>query len=404
MTDWAQRFSEYFIRQLADEGYSAEQIVQWAWKPYRLDELRITGADRDLDCSKLKLHPMDVREVLARPPCTGVAANKDFYFQQKFALVMLPGFTHETLKNLSWHEQIERKDSPHHIVMLKPGFKGEAPQEQEYSRGDGLKIVYVKYPRSNAASRYINEPMFDMLHRSQHLRNWVNAGYRLVFVGYSYGASLALELLADLHAGRFTDEFILKNTAGFLGLCGDIGGSYVADDILSEKPRLVSIRKVIDFSRRHPFIGRLLGLGSEQLLSDMEDGIRSLAHEGRQSRIREYTSKLPPQLKYFSVGAVLPLQDYKRRWWQFNFDDYSMYRQAQVSDAFSVYNDGQMVLADNLVPDAPQIAPKNNIHLGVVRTHHWGVSYKTFNFGRNKFPRQAFYRTLLQTVIEALKS
>lgn len=404
MTDWAQRFSEYFIRQLADEGHSAEKIVQWAWKPYRLDELRITGADRDLDYSKLKLHPMDVRDVLERPPCTGVAANKDFYFQQKFALVMLPGFTHETLKNLSWHEQIERRDSPHHIIMLKPGFKGESPQEQEYSRGDGLKILYVKYPRSNAATRHINAPMFDMLHGSPSLRGWVNEGYKLVFVGYSYGAPLALELLADLHAGRFADEFILNNTAGFLGLCGDIGGSYLADDVLSDQPKLLSIRKVIEFCRRHPFIGKLAGLGTEQLLADMEDGVRSLGHEERQARARDYAPRLPPQLKYFSVGAVLPLQDYQRRWWQFNLDDYAMYRQALVSDPVSVYNDGQMVLADNLVPKAAQIVPKNNIHLGAVRTHHWGVSYRTFNFGRNKFPRPAFYRALLQTVIEGLKS
>jgi hypothetical protein len=62
------------------------------------------------------------------------------------------------------------------------------------------------------------------------------------------------------------------------------------------------------------------------------------------------------------------------------------------------------VLSDNLVPSAPQIPPQNNIHLGAVRTHHWGVSYKTFNFGRNKFPRPEFYRALLQTVTESLNS
>ncbi len=404
MTDWAQRFSEYFIRQLAAEGHSLEQISQWMWKPYRVDELRITGADRDQDYSKLELTPVEIREILERAPSTGVAANKDFYIQQRIALVLMPGFTHETLKNLSWHEQIERKDSPHHIVMLKPGFKDEAPQEQEYARGDGLKLLYVKYPRSNAASRHINEPMFEMLHKSPSLRRWVAEGYKLFFVGYSYGAPLALELLADLHAGRYADEFILPNTAGFLGLCGDIGGSYLADDVLRADARLLNIHKVIGFCRRHPFIGKLAGLGTEQLLADMADGVRSLAHDERQSRMRDYAPRLPPQLKYFSVGAVLPLKDYRRRWWQFNLDDYTMYRQALVSEPISVYNDGQVVLADNLVPSAPQIASKNNIHLGAVRTHHWGVSYKTFNFGNNKFPRLAFYRALMQTVTESLKS
>jgi len=402
VTDWAQRFSEYFIRQLAEEGYSLEQIAQWVWKPYRLDQLCMAGAGRDQDYSKLKFCPADARDVLSRPPSSGGAANKDFYFRQKIALVLLPGFMHETLRNLSWHEQIERKDSPHHIVMLKPGFKGEAPQEQEYASGDGLKLLYVKYPRSNAASRHINEPMFEMLHRSPSLRRWVAEGYKLFFVGYSYGAPLGLELLADLHGGRHADEFILQNTVGFLALCGDIGGSYLADDALRPDGQLLNIRKAVDFCRRHPFIGKLLGLGTEQLLADMVDGVHSLAHDERQARMRDYAPQLPPQLKYFSIGAVMPLEDYRRRWWQFNLDDYTMYRQAQVSEPVSVYNDGQVVLSDNLVPSAPQIPPRNNIHLGAVRTHHWGVSYKTFNFGRNQFPRPAFYRALLQTVTEAV--
>lgn len=402
MADWGTRFSEHFIRHLAAQGFSAEQIAQWMWKPYRLDQLSITGADRDQDYSKLEMSPADVDEILALASAAGVAANQDFYYRQKIVMVMLPGFTHETLRNFSWHEQIERKDSPHHVVVLKPGFKGEAPQEQIYARGDALKLVYVKYPRSNAASRHINEPLFEMLHNSPSLRRSVAQGYKLIFVGYSYGAALALELLADLHAGRYADSFILKNTRAFIGLCGDIGGSYLADDVLKPDAQLFNIHKVIDFCRRHPLTGKLAGLGTEQLRADMADGMRSLGHEERQARMRDYAPQLPPQLKYFSIGAVLPLKDYKRRWWQFNLDDYTMYRQALVSEPISIYNDGQVVLNDNLVPNATQIAQQNNIHLGAVRTHHWGVSYKTFNFGNNKFPRVAFYRALIQTVFEAL--
>lgn len=44
----------------------------------------------------------------------------------------------------------------------------------------------------------------------------------------------------------------------------------------------------------------------------------------------------------------------------------------------------------------------NNTYLGAVRTHHWGVRYRTFNFGNNKFPRSAFYRALLRTITEKL--
>jgi hypothetical protein len=402
MSEWANRFSDCFIGELRREGYSAEQIAGWVWKPYRVQDLNISGVHRDLDYSKLTLSVAEVEQVLARIGAQEAAAAREFYRQQKIVLVLVPGFTHETLKNLSWHEQIERKDSPHHIVMLKPGWNGEPPQEQIYAQGDGLKLLYLRYPRSNAASQYINQPMFDMLHQSPSLRRWVEQeGRKLFFVGYSYGSPLSLELFAGLNARRFKDEFILKNTRGFLGLCGDIGGSYLADDTLKPDAQLVNIPKLVAFCRRHRWIGKLAGLGTDQLLDDMEGGVRSLGHEERQARIREYAPQLPPQLQYFSISAVSPLQDYRRRWWQFNLDDYTMYRQAQVSQPISIYNDGQVVLDDSLVPAAPQIVPANNIHLGAVRTHHWGVSYKTFNFGNNKFPRPAFYRALMRTIAEA---
>lgn len=397
MSDWARRFSEHFIDQLTREDHTPEEIARWAWKPYQLGDLNITGAHRDLDYSRLELSAAEVEQILARSRSDSSKINREFYRQQKIVLVLVPGFTHETLRNLSWHEQIERKDSPHHIVMLKPGWNGEPPQEQEYAKGDGLKLLYVRYPRSNAASQHINRPMFDMLHNSQSLRRWVADGYKLFFVGYSYGAPLSLELLAGLNAGHLKDEFILKNTLGFLGLCGDIGGSYLADDVLKPDAQLLNIPKLVAFCRRHRWIGKLLGLGTDQLLDDMEGGVRSLGHEDRQAHIREYAPQLPPQLKYFSVSAVLPLEDYRRRWWQFNLDDYAMWRQAQVSQPISIYNDGQVTLDDNLVPDGPV----HNTHLGAVRTHHWGVSYKTFNLGNNKFPRPAFYRALMQTLIEA---
>lgn len=400
MTDWAQRFHEHFITELRREGYRAEQMRHWLWKPYRIEDLRVTGPDRDADYRKLELKETEIEATLARADPSVI--DRDFYRQQKIVLVLVPGFTHETLRNLSWHEQIERKDSPHHIVMLKPGWNGEAPQEQTYAQGDGLKLLYVRYPRSNAASQHIGQPLFEMLHQSASLRRWVQEeGRKLFFVGYSYGSPLSLELLAGLNAGRFQDEFILKNTLGFLALCGDIGGSYLADDTLKPDAQLLNIPKLVAFCRRHRWIGKLVGLGTAQLLDDMEGGVRSLGHEERQRKMREYAPQLPPQLEYFSVGAVLPMADYRRRWWQFNLDDYAMYRQALVSQPISLYNDGQVTLDDTLVPNANQIAPERNIHLGSVRTHHWGVSYKTFNFGSNRFPRPAFYRALMRTIVEA---
>ena len=398
MTDWAARFQQHFLAQLKADGASPEQASQWVWQPAALNNLKQLGEGRDSTLEKLTLSPAQAAAAMQQAPAPAVDAA--FYAKQKTVLVLVPGFTHETLRNYSWHEQIHRKDSPHHVTVLQPGWNGEAPLEQTLAKGDGLKLLYVRYPRSNAASQHIVPALFAMLRDCKSLRAWVAEGYKLFFVGYSYGAPLSLELLAGLNSGQFKDEFILRNTRGFLGLCGDIGGAYLADDLLKPDATLFNIHQAVAFCRKHPLVAKLAGLGTPQLMDDILGGVESLGHGGRQAAIARYAAALPAQLQYFSISAVMPLADYRRRWWQFNLDDYTMYRQALVTDPITIYNDGQVALADNLVPSAPQIPAENIHHLGAVRTHHWGVSYRTFNLGRNRFPRAAFYRALMQTVVE----
>lgn len=399
--DAASRFHAHFVAELKAEGRDGAFIARHAWRPAPLESLRVLGPGRDLDLKKLET---SAAEIDALPsPADFPPLDAAFHRRQKLALIVVPGFTHETLRNYSWHEQIQRLDSPHHVVMLHaPETEDGAVREQEYGRGDGMKVLYLRYPRSNADSRHIVPAMFSMLRDSTHLRQWIADGYRLVFVGYSYGAPLSLELLAAMNGGELPGQALLSRTAAFVGMCGDIGGSYLADDVLHETPRFFSMRRLIAFCARHPLIAKLVGLGTPQLLADMEGGVQALGHTVRQARLREYAPQLPAQLHYFSIAAVMPLSDYRRRWWQFNLDDYAMYRQALITDAVTVYNDGQVALPDNLIPEAAQIPPERRTHLGAVRTHHWGVSYLTFNFGRNRFPRPAFYRALIRTVGETL--
>jgi hypothetical protein len=395
--DAAQRFHAHFVAELRAQGRDAAWIARRAWRPVTPAPEQVLGAQRDRDLRRIELTAAELDALPA--PTTLPPLDAAFYARQKLVLVLVPGFTHETLRNYSWHEQVQRRDSPHHIVMLHPS-DGDAPtREQAFTRSGALKLLYLRYPRSNGDSRDIVPAMFTMLRDCASLRQWIADGYRLVFVGYSYGSPLSLELLAAMHAGTLRDDALLSATAGFLGLCGDIGGSYLADDVMDEAPRLFSMRKLIAFAARHPFIAKLIGLGTPQLLADMEGGVRSLGHAVRQARLREYAPSLPSSLQYFSVAAVMPLGDYRRRWWQFNLDDYAMYRQALITDPVTVYNDGQVALPDNLVPEGPQV---RRHHLGAVRTHHWGVSYRTFNLGTNRFPRPAFYRALIRTVTEVL--
>lgn len=390
----AERFFAHFVAELRAEGRDANFIARHVWQPVPLESLALFGEARDRDLRRLEVVPPDID---ALPAQNLAPLDRTFWQARKRVLVLLPGFTHETLRNYSWHEQIERRDSPHEIRMLHPGAEGGPTREEVFARGDsGLKLLYLRYPRSNAESRCLVPALFAMLRDCASLKAWIADGYQLVFVGYSYGAPLALELLAALASGELQDDTILPNTVAYLSLCGDIGGSYLADDVLSDTPRLLSMRKLIAFARRHRWFAKLVGLGTPQLLADMEGGVRALGHAVRQERLREYAAQLPAHVEYYSVGAVMPLADYRRRWWHFNLDDYAMYRQAQVTDPITIYHDGQVALPDMQVPDAPHIRRHD---LGAVRTHHWGVSYRTFNFGRNRFPRAAFYRALLRTVL-----
>lgn len=391
----SEQFFQHFVSELAADGHSAEQINQFAWKPTAIEELKITGPDRDTDLSKLQLTVDEVREVLGGDTLPK-PWSRDNYSNEKIVVVIVPGFTHETLRNLSFHEEVERTSSRHHILMLRPTAAGIPTAETEYSTGEGLKVVYAKYPRSNAASEHINQPLFDLLHESKTLRRWVEKeGYRLVFLGYSYGCPLSLELLADLNAKRFQDDFILENTAAFIGLCGAIGGSYLASDVLRDDSQLFSIPKLVTNSRRYPLLGKLVGLPNAQFKDDMVGGVTSLTREVRQAKAADYANRLPANVNYVTLGAVMPLADYRRHWKHANLDDFAMHMQAKVSDPISIYNDGQVVLNDMLLPQTPENSSLKNFHLGAVRAHHWAVSYRTFNQGVNHFPRRAMYRAVL---------
>lgn len=412
----AEQFFQHFLAEQSNAGLSVSQIADHTWRPFQPSDLNILGDNRDADLSKLAISEAELRErIYALPEAVTangeITAAEQAIAAEKLVLVLVPGFTHETLKNLSWHQHLNQPDLGHHSLILQPPNQaGGATQETLKSSGDGLKIAYCAYPRSNGDSRNIIQPLFELLHNSSTVRRWVQEeGCKLLFVGYSYGAPLSLELFAALNAGRIEqDDFVLDNTAAFLSLCGDIGGAYLADDVISEQPKFLSIAKVVDFFKRHPrwqkgLLGKLAGVHTEQLLADLPEGAASLGHAVRQQRMAEYAPELPAHIHYFSVAALYPPEDYRRYVWQLNLDDYAMYKQSLITAPITVYNDGQVALPDNLLPAAATRVPESHKHfLGAVRTHHWGVSYQTFNFGKNRFPRAAFYRALLRVVAAKL--
>ncbi|MCB1156152.1 MAG: hypothetical protein H7A25_04695 [Leptospiraceae bacterium] len=397
---WQYTFFYNYLEQLKLAGYTNKEICKVAWKPYLIDDLKVMGEDRDLDFHKVLLKPEEVDTYLQKIPDTKISIDEEFFRKRKTVILLVPGFTHHTLKNLSLHEQIENPKSPHQIIHFKFGKDGKTVEEKIYNEGQGLKIAYLAYPRANAHSSHVIEPLFRLIHESKTIRRWaMEENQKFVFLGYSYGSPLSLELLSALNQGKYKDEFILNSTKAFFSLCGDIGGSYLADYVIDETSKY-SIYRALKLAKRSRLIAKVFGLKTKQDLEDIAEGARSLGHEERQKALLDFSSKMPSNLKYFSISSFLPMEDYVNGLFR-NFDDWSMYKQALASKDISIYNDGQVVLKDTIIPKFKNVPEGNIVNLGAVRTHHWGVSYKTFNFGNNKFPRVPFYHALIKTLFQA---
>ncbi len=395
---WPTRFFLDFLDEMDAAGYSPEEMARYVWKPFAPEDLRIVGARRDRSFRRLEATPREIERQLAGLPARRVSVDA-LQREQKLVLLLLPGFTHHTLQYPAFQEQVEGEGAVLSVLKLGPPKRGRAPEETLQSRGrSGMKLVYVAYPRSNAASEVILEPTFEMLARSRTLKRWVDAGYKLLFVGYSYGAALAFELIEALNTGRFEDPFLLPATEGVLTINGAVGGSYLADAI-ADPEALVNVQKAVGLTRSFSALGSVLGIRTEQDREDVVGGIRSLGHAVRQERLARMLGHMPKQLKYLSICAFLPESDYETNPLS-NLDDSTLYLQSLASKGVSIYNDGQMVLNDCFVPPFRGVPKRNRIDLGAVRTHHWGVSWRTFKSGVNPFPRRQYCRALLRTLRE----
>ena len=397
---WQTSFFNHFLFELNQAGYSPEEITRFVWKPFTPEDLQISGPDRDLSFHKVETVPAEIKRFIDRLPEKQLEVDK-ILKNEKIVMILLPGFTHHTLKFPAFIAQDEFKDSAIDMIhmALDPDNPSKTIETVKHQNG-GMKMVYAAYPRSNASSQVIIEPLFNLLHQSESLRKWViDEEYKIVFIGYSYGTPLALELLASMNCGDFKDEFILKNTVSFLSINGDIGGSYLADAVLKEDA-MINMQKYVEASKKFNPLGIFMGLSTEQEREDLVGGVRSLAHPERQERMKWYMDKVPDHIKYFSICAFIPEPDYDTNFLR-NLDDWTMHKQSLASKDVSVYNDGQMVLENCFIPEFPHIPKENIIEMGAVRAHHWAVSFRTFNFGVNKFPRFPYYRALIKTMTEA---
>ena len=395
---WSEVFFNNFLYELDKSGLSPAQISKFMWKPFIPEDLNFTGHDRDLTFFKVQAAPVEISRYLERLPAEQIDPMV-FLKQQKLVIVLLPGFTHHTLKYQAFIAQDEFKQSPMDIVDLAIDQDGISTIESFKHQGDGVKLAYVSYPRSNADPDSILESTFKILHNSKSLKQWVADGYKIIFSGYSYGAALAMELMSSMQAGIFADTFILENTLAFLSINGNVQGSYLADAVMDSKARF-NIQKFTKLANKFPPVGMLAGYKNAEERDDLPRGVEALTHAYCQNRLEKYAANLPKHIKYFIIGSFLPEEDYINSIWK-NFDDWTMYKQSMASRNVSVYNDGQMVFKDCLLPSLVDIPEENKFFLGAVRSNHWSVSFLTLNMGKSNFPRFPYYRALTKTLAQA---
>jgi len=197
--NWQNRFFDNFLFEMKKAGMKPDEICNFVWKPFTNNELKITGSERDLDFSKVQLSPGEIKSRLE-----GLVSSdfnsEEFFKNQKLVIVILPGFTHHTLKYPAFIAQKELLKGPLDVVELSLSKDGNSTVEKFRHKGGGVKLVYAAYPRSNASAGIILEPLFNILEQSKSLKHWVlEEGYKIIFLGYSYGAPLGLELLAAMN-------------------------------------------------------------------------------------------------------------------------------------------------------------------------------------------------------------
>ncbi len=396
---WDKRFLSNFIDEMKKEGIAPEKMVKYVWKPFLSEGVVFEGDNRDKDYKKVEIDTGEIRKYLQDSFNKPEEVGAGLFETDKYALVIFPGFLHHMQRNPVFIDKKELRKTPVDITKISCQDDGSI-KEESIKKGDGLKVAYIFYPRSNAASDTILEKSHRMLSGSEKLRKWVvDEKRKLVFVGYSYGSPLILETLSKMNTGLLEDDFIVNNTVAFLAVNGPITGSYLADALL-DAGALININKFKSLMDVIKPLGWPLGIKSKQEREDLPDGLTSLGHEERQKKLKEYGAGLPPHIKYFSIASALPLSQYSRRPWN-NADGLTLFFMSLISYKHTVFNDGQVGFLDSMIPALPGLPEENIFHLGAVKSHHWGVGYRTMNLGRNRYPRLPFYRALARTLKEA---
>jgi hypothetical protein len=350
---WKIRFGQIFQALLAESGQRIE------------DHLYFIPAGQELDYNSEKSYDL-------------IRLHAQNIYYKKYFSVKIPEF-----QNLS-SETVRRLNAA--IVMI-PGFGHHLISQRAFGEqislleGMGFKVLYAWYEDSFESTAKCAKRVYDIIRRE------LNGNQDLIFLTYSKGSPIVVELLADT---QYKD--VAERTKAVVSIAGALRGTPLASSA-SSRATLRLLKAFRRLSKGKSIIQKIVK-GSVKLLSkfrikffkewlelldkveefaddlmDLPEGIIDMMRvtvKSKHSHIR-----LPLSIKLFSISAVYPRKEFERGL-QFisNPDDLFLYISGSELYQYNVFNDTQLLLPDSqFFPGIGVI-----VELGVVKADHWGIA------------------------------
>jgi len=292
----------------------------------------------------------------------------------------------------------------HHLVEQKM-FGDQIPQLKEL----GFNILYARYDDSFESNEKCARRVYDIVKRE------LDDQQNLIFLTYSRGSPLLVELLAD---SRYAD--VTTRTRAVVSFAGSLRGSVLVSTPTARKTARL-LKAYQRFSQRIGITTRILKLILKWLsllpievfkewyelfekasefsddLTDLPEGIEDLSRvtcENNHAGVR-----IPRSIKLFSISAVYPESAFKGGLkFITNPDDLLLYVSGRELYQHNVFNDTQVLLPDSKFFDGIG----DIIDLGIVKSDHWGITMPRVFSRRYKdpFPRTEMLQAVLILLAE----
>jgi len=298
-----------------------------------------------------------------------------------WTIVIVPGFGHHLLKEKTFQQQ-------------KP-----------FLEDLGFRVIYAAYDDSFESNRACAERVIEIVNDE-----WDKSS-PLVFLGYSKGAPVVMELLR-IDAGAS----ITAKTKALVSLAGAIRGAPAASSKSTKQiTKLLKIFKKHEklFSLPNRMMHKLVSVlaktkikfftewlhlieKSQEFIDDLTDLPEGIENLSRLSCRNDFENlRLPDHINLFSLSTVYPQEEIKH---PKNLDDLFLYVSGKELYDLHVFNDLQVLLPDS------KFLPTNGaiVDLGILKMHHWGVAMRcVIGSGyAHSFPRDALIKTLFTLLVE----